>query len=137
MRKLLRDRSGAAAIEFGMVAIPFFSVMLGIVDLGRYGITVHSLGTLASATSRAVLIACYSPTVVQGQSPGGCTADPLTDAQKRSIAPFLFLGRSTPTVRVTSSNNALVVQASQPFTPLLPVWGSRLNSPSRSATLPY
>ncbi|MBX6744410.1 MAG: pilus assembly protein [Acetobacteraceae bacterium] len=137
MRRLLRDRSGATAIEFAIVAILFFFVMFGIVDLGRYAITVHSLGTLASATSRAVLIACYSPSVVQGQSPTDCTADPLTDAQKRSIAPFLFLGNSSPTVSLTSANNTLVVQASQSFTPLLPVWGSILNFPSRSATLPF
>ena len=47
MRKL--DRRGAAALEFCLVAVPLFTLMFVIFDLGRYAITVQSLRALANA----------------------------------------------------------------------------------------
>ncbi|MEG6508448.1 TadE/TadG family type IV pilus assembly protein [Methyloligella sp. 2.7D] len=34
MRRLLRDRSGAAAIEFAIVAVPFLILLLGLFEVG-------------------------------------------------------------------------------------------------------
>ena len=47
MRKL--DKRGVAALEFCLVAVPLFTLMFVIFDLGRYALTVQSLWTLANA----------------------------------------------------------------------------------------
>ena len=54
MRKL--DQRGIAALEFCIVAVPLFSLMFAIFDLGRYAITVQSLRVLANAGARAPMI---------------------------------------------------------------------------------
>ena len=57
MRKL--DQRGVAALEFCLVAVPFFTLMFAIFDLGRYAITMQSLRMLANAGARAIMINCY------------------------------------------------------------------------------
>ena len=57
MRKL--DQRGVAALEFCLVAVPLFTLMFAIFDLGRYAITMQSLRMLANAGARAVMINCY------------------------------------------------------------------------------
>ena len=47
MRKL--DQRGVAALEFCLVAVPLFTLMFVIFDLGRYAITMQSLRMLANA----------------------------------------------------------------------------------------
>jgi hypothetical protein len=131
-----RPCSGTTTAEFALVAPPLFLILLGLLDLGRYGMVTASLGNLASATSRAVIIGCYAQAVARNQSPATC-GDPLSDAEKRLIAPGLYLGGAAPTVTVGANGSALVVQASQSFRPLLPLWGSRLDRPSQSVTLPF
>ena len=54
MRKL--DQRGVAALEFCLVAVPLFTLMFVIFDLGRYAITMQSLRTLANAGARAIMI---------------------------------------------------------------------------------
>ena len=51
MRKL--DQRGVAALEFCLVAVPLFTLMFAIFDLGRYAITMQSLRMLANAGARA------------------------------------------------------------------------------------
>ena len=51
MRKL--DQRGVAALEFCLVAVPLFTLMFVIFDLGRYAITMQSLRMLANAGARA------------------------------------------------------------------------------------
>ena len=41
MRKL--DRRGVAALEFCLAAVPLFTLIFVVFDLGRYAITVQSL----------------------------------------------------------------------------------------------
>jgi hypothetical protein len=136
MRKL--DNRGVAAFEFILVAVPLFMLMFVIFDLGRYAITMQSLRTLANVGARAVMIHCYTPDVVQHQSPSGCTGDPLSTTDKQNAAPFLYFGGLTPTLNVTSSGNDLTVTASQAgFTMLMPIWGAALNAPSASTIIPF
>ena len=63
MRKL--DQRGVAALEFCLVAVPFFTLMFAIFDLGRYAITMQSLRMLANAGARANMINCYTPAVIK------------------------------------------------------------------------
>jgi Flp pilus assembly protein TadG len=136
MRKL--DNRGVASFEFILVFVPLFSLMFVIFDLGRYAITRQSLNALADAGARAVMINCYTPAVIQQNSPSGCTASPLSTTAQQNAAPFLFSGRLTPTLNVTAGANALTVTASQSgFAMLMPIWGTALNAPSATATIPF
>jgi len=136
MRKL--DERGVAAFELILVFVPLFMLIFAIFDLGRYAITMQSLRTLASAGARAIMINCYTPDVIQNQSPSGCTGDPLSTTNKQTAAPFLFFGGLAPTLNVTSGGNDLTVTASQPgFKMLMPIWGTSLNAPSASTQIPF
>ena len=145
MRKL--DQRGVAALEFCLVALPLFMLMFAIFDLGRYAITMHSLRMLANAGARAMMIACYTPAVITNISPSGCTGDPLPSAAaKQAVAPFLYFDGLTPTLNITQSippppatatPTALTVTASLPnFTMIMPIWGTALNAPSASTSVP-
>jgi Flp pilus assembly protein TadG len=136
MRKL--DNRGIAAFEMTLVFVPLFTLVFVIFDLGRYAITQQSLNALADAGARAVMINCYTPDVLAKTSPSGCTAAPLSPTAKQNAAPFLYAGGLTPTLNVTAGANALTVTASQPgFTMLMPIWGTALNAPSASTTIPF
>jgi len=135
MRKL--DKRGVAALEFCLVAVPLFTLMFAIFDLGRYAITMQSLRMLANAGARAVMI-CYDPA---HNTYAGCTGDSLSDAAKQAVAPFLYAGGLTPTLNIpapAAGATALTVTASQPgFTMLMPIWGAAFNAPSASTSIPF
>jgi Flp pilus assembly protein TadG len=133
MKKL--NECGTAALEFILVAVPLFTLMFAIFDLGRYAITRQSLQTLANAGARAWMI-CYAKGVIQSPPPD-CTGDPLPDSAKQVVAPFLYAGGLTPTLSTASGPAALTVTASQPgFTMLMPIWGTALNAPRASTSIP-
>jgi TadE-like protein len=131
MRKL--DQRGVAALEFCLVAVPLFTLMFAIFDLGRYAITMQSLRMLANAGARAVMI-CYD---VPNKTYTGCTGDPLpSDAAKKAVAPFSYSG-GPPTLAVALGATVLTVTASQPgFTMLMPIWGTAFNALSASTSIP-
>ena len=120
IRKL--DQRGVAALEFCLVAVPFFTLMFAIFDFGQYAITVQSLRTLANAGARAMMvqrgdlvdaeynpISCYAYLVKYKNLPTVCTA-PLSDVQ------------------VAQDAAALTVTASKPeFSMLMPIWGTAFN----------
>jgi hypothetical protein len=136
MRKL--DQRGVAALEFCLVAVPLFTLMFAIFDLGRYAITIQSLRMLANAEARANMINCYTPAAIAKTSPSGCTGDYLSVGQKQAIVPFLYAGGLTPTVNTAAGPGALTVTASQPgFTMLVPVWGTAFNAPSAVTSIPF
>jgi Flp pilus assembly protein TadG len=133
MRKL--DKRGVAALEFCLVAVPLFTLMFVIFDLGRYAITMQSLRMLANAGARAVMI-CYD---VPNKTYTGCTGDLLpTVAAKQAVPPFLYAGGLTPILNAAQGATVLTVTASQPgFTMLMPIWGGALDAPSASTTVPF
>ena len=56
LRRLRSDRSGAAALEFAFVGLPFSLLLLGLIEFGR-GLHIRSaLDTAADRAQRAVLI---------------------------------------------------------------------------------
>ena len=138
MRKL--DQRGVAAFEFTLAAVPLLILMFVIFDLGRYAITMHSLRMLANAGGRAWMI-CYQNDVIQGQSFTNCTASALVpdSVRQNNIAPFLYLGGLTPTLDIpATATSPLTVTASQPnFTMIMPIWGTALNAPSASTSVPF
>ena len=138
MRNL--DQRGVAALEFCLIAVPLFTLMFVIFDLGRYAITAQSLRTLANAGTRAMMINCYTPAAINKTSPSSCTTDYLSASDKQAAAPFLYSngGSAPPTVSTTAGASALTVTASQPsFTMIMPIWGTAFNAPSASTSIPF
>lgn len=137
MRKL--DQRGVGAMEFCLVAVPLFILMFTIFDLGRYAITMQSLRTLANVGARTWMIDdCYVNSAISKTSPT-CTGDPLpSDAAKQAVAPMLFAGGLAPTLSTTAGASALTVTASDPgFSMIMPIWGTALNAPSASTSIPF
>jgi hypothetical protein len=141
VKRLLYDRSGATAMEFGIIGVMMFSMTFAIFDLGRYAITLHSLEWLAAESARAEII-CYSPALAGGPAKT-CSGDPLSDATKQTLFPFLYLGLDragkplAPTV-TTTTTAPHVVQASQTgFTMIMPFWPAAMNAPLVRTSLPF
>ncbi|WP_249150226.1 TadE family protein [Bradyrhizobium sp. JYMT SZCCT0180] len=134
MRKL--DQRGIGAMEFCLVAAPLFILMFAIFDLGRYAITMQSLRTLANAGARTWMINdCYVNNVMKKASPT-CAGDPLPAlADKKAVAPMI--GGLSPTLNTATGGGALTVTASVTFNMLMPIWGSTLNNPSATTTIPF
>jgi len=149
MKKL--DQRGVAALEFCLVAVPLFTLMFAIFDLGRYAIIVHNLRTLASAEAREMMIQCYTSAVISSQLPTSCTADYVSGSDKQTYFPFLYAGGLTPTLSIACAvgagvtpaptgcavaqnipppaKGALIVTASLPnFTMLWPIWPAAFNA---------
>lgn len=53
-RTWVRNDRGAAAIEFALVAIPFFMFVLGIIGIGLYFFTSHALDLGVEAAARQI-----------------------------------------------------------------------------------
>jgi Flp pilus assembly protein TadG len=51
-RRLLHDRSGVSAVQFAFVAPLLILMTLGIIDMGRLGLTISTLRNAAIETSR-------------------------------------------------------------------------------------
>jgi Flp pilus assembly protein TadG len=136
MRKL--DQRGMAAFEFCAVAAVFFLSVFSIMDLARYAITMQSLRALASAGARATMINdCYMNAAIKNTTTPNCSGDPMSDAAKQAVAPFLYAGGLTPTVNISGAG-PYTVTASQPgFSMIMPIWGTTLNAPSASTKLPF
>ena len=135
LKQALTDRSGATAMEFGIIGVVVFTMMFAIFDLGRYTITLHSLEMLAAESARTEII-CYSPALA-GRPATTCSGDPLSVATKQTLFPFLYLGGLAPTV-TTTTTAPRVVQASQPgFRMIMPFWPAAMNAPSVSTSLPF
>ena len=134
MRKL--DQRGMAAFEFCLVAVPLFTLMFAIFDLGRYAITMQSLRTLANAGARHWMIDnCFVNSAMTNTTPT-CSGDPLPSLDaKKAVAPML--GGLSPTLSTSTGANALTVTASASFSMLMPIWGTTLNNPSASTTVPF
>ena len=134
------DQRGVAAMQFCLVAVPLFTLIFAIFDLGRYAITLQSLRALANGSARATMIAdCYVNAELAKTTPS-CPSDPLTTAQKQAIAPFLYNTSLslTPTVSTATGTSVLTVTASSPsFKMLMPVWGTTLNAPSVTTKIPF
>jgi hypothetical protein len=137
MRKL--DQRGIAALEFSILAAPFFVLTLAIFDLGRYAITQQSLRALANAGARAWMIDnCYVNSALKKIAPT-CSGDPLPSvAAKKAVAPFLYAGSGAPTLNTAAGGSVLTVTASEPgFSMILPVWGTTFTNPSASTKIPF
>lgn len=131
MRRL--DKRGVVSFEFCLVALGFFMLLLGIIDVARYLITVQSLETLAGAGARAIMIhSCYVENVLKKLAPSGCPTDPLPDT-KDDVAPFLV----DPALSVVTGSSPITVTASSTFATVMPIWPESFSSPTITTKIPY
>lgn len=110
--RLGRDRRGATALEFAVIGTIFITLLLGVVELGRYYFTVQSLRTVAAEAARAYLIRSNldliaNPTRCQ---PVIATVTPA-DLQVSGRTPILAASRLTISAPVFESNTPLPTPA--------------------------
>ena len=136
------NHCGAVSFEFLLVVVPVLLLIIGIIDLGRYAITIQSLNRLASAGARDVMVHCYSDKVLHNKSPSECSSyTPLPVASdQQAVAPYLFGAGLTPTLVIApvgAGATALTITATQPtFTMIMPGFAA-LNGPSASTSIPF
>ncbi len=158
LNNLVRNRTGASALEFALVVPLFIALIFGVVDLGRYLVTREELDSLASATARAVVVNCGQAGSHAGKLAGDCAAATygLTDTQKQQTAPFIYRTGQTPSISFScgaspcpTTGQITVTASLSSFTFFLPVagiipgWSSKAaetsmrNALSQTATLYY
>lgn len=119
--------SGTAAVEFGLVGGIFFLLVLGVMDLGRYYLTLHSLHTVLGDATRTALV---------DPSFGGC---PASVTEVAAGAPFLQPAALSLCVTrsVSSGLNTITVTASYPFSFILPNWVGSSGTLTDTTTVSY
>jgi Flp pilus assembly protein TadG len=93
----LRARGGTAAIEFGFLAVPFLTLALGVVEVGRACWTLEALQESASQGARCIGVhqsSCYSAGSYSGSS---------TTTYVRSVASGW--GISVPAADITATQS--------------------------------
>lgn len=135
MRKL--DQRGAAAFEFCLVAVFFFTFVFAIFDLGRYAITMQLLRALASDAARATMIKCYTPQVTQSASPSTCT-DVNTYYSAVYLTSVTNIMGITPTLTASADGSAINITVTLPgFSMMTPTWAGLNSTPTASTAIPY
>jgi len=133
MRKL--SNRGTAALEFVLVAVPFFILMFGVIELGRYAVTVHSLEKLAAAQARAVMI-CYSGKAHDTSPNMGACATETPFVSAADVAPFV--GTLTATMRNDTTAKNITVTAKLDFATVMPLLSSAFDKTIEvTSTVPY
>lgn len=56
LRHFIRQERGATAVEFALVAVPFFLLLLGIIEFGLYMFTKVSLESIAAQAGRTASV---------------------------------------------------------------------------------
>lgn len=130
--------AGVTSLEFAIVALGFFLILLSVGDLGRYFLTAHSLRTLTSELARATLIGCAS------LAPNGTYNLPSSGTESVATAevavPFLLAANFTSGPSASCSKNAsgaatITASASYNFTFVLPIFASASGPISSSTTM--
>ncbi len=60
LRRLRRDTSGATAVEFGLLVLPFMLTLLGVFELGYTFFMMSALDSAARTSARAVMTGAVS-----------------------------------------------------------------------------
>ena len=135
LRSLWHNRAGVAAMEFGLIAIPLFFIIIATTDLGRYFLTQHSVRTLTAEAGRTVMVSCFNATAP-------CS---LTSAQSTAVkarTPFLIPTRTalSATQAARASGNdvrTITVTATYPFTFIFNLWSGLSGDITETTTMTY
>lgn len=131
MRRILlpsrKQQRGAAAVEFALVAIVFFMLLIGIVEMGR---VLFTWNAVAEATRYGARVAVVCP-----------LNDPAILSRMQKIMPALTSAnvsvRYTPDPCSVATCQQVSVSIQQmAVTPLIPRWVGDLMVPPFTTTLP-
>jgi Flp pilus assembly protein TadG len=99
LRRLAGDRRGATAVEFALIGVIFFILLLGIIDLGRYFYTLQSVRALAADAARAAMVSS-NVAIFNG---GSCTAGAVTLNATALTARYPLIRTGDPPLTMTAS----------------------------------
>jgi Flp pilus assembly protein TadG len=106
-RALLSDRRGATAVEFGLIGIIFLTLLLGVVELGRYYYTVQSVRALAADAARWSMI--QSNLSLNSGSPCTTTAPTIDSTVKTTLtARYPLIRTAQPPLEIRSLRRCYV-----------------------------
>ncbi|MBV9734924.1 MAG: pilus assembly protein [Acidisphaera sp.] len=121
MRRLARDRRGAAAVEFAVTTLTFLILVMGMVDLGRLFSAEHALNLGVIKAARYAVV--HGSSSSSPSSPSSTTA--VQSAFTAAVTPVLGAADAqscTVTVTYAGSSNApgsqVTVQASYSWAPM-------------------
>jgi Flp pilus assembly protein TadG len=106
--RLRHDTSGAAAVEFGFVVIPFLMLLFGIMSAGLFFFTSFSIENAVWTASRDLRTGIYQTTAA-GSRYAGKTGDALKDEFKKAVcerAPGFVNAHCTADVRILVASYA-------------------------------
>jgi len=112
--RLAGDRSGAASVEFAIVALALFLMLFAIIELGR-------LAAADSALSYAAGVAARYAAVHGSSSASPASSEAIAAQFAAAAAPVLGSAAPTPTVTFTPNNNpgsTVTVAASYAWSPV-------------------
>jgi Flp pilus assembly protein TadG len=126
--RLRGDERGTTAVEFGLVAVPFFLLLFGIMSVGFYFFTVFTLENAVESASRVIRTG-----QAQTQTPAAMTVDEFKALVCDKLPTFMNCSGSGNKVRVNvqsfsnfstvsvpsciASNGALIPSSSQTYSP--------------------
>lgn len=107
-RRLANDRAGAVAVEFAMLALPFFMLVLGVAQLGLLIITSTTLDSATASAARAIrtgqmqqggtaTASSFAASVCSGMgwlTSSNCTSNILVDV--RTFSDFAAISATPP-----------------------------------------
>ena len=122
-RSLRRDRRGVTAVEFAFVGGAFIMLMLGVIECGRYYITVQSVRLITGEAARKAITQLNS-TIVGGSA---CSTGAVTGSNGVTLVNSLLT--LTPLLNSANWTTAPSITASCPAsTPALNVSSAVMNS---------
>lgn len=74
-RRVWRDERGATALEFAFIGLILITMLLGVVELGRYYITAQSLRSVTADAARAGIVSANNTLIGGGTCPTTLAAD--------------------------------------------------------------
>ena len=107
----IKNRRGAAIVEFALVVPILLLLLWGIVDIGRAFYTINNLASAVREGARTAAVMPTDPTA--GTNPA--TIKSTVTTAFRPIGPPL----APESVFVTLANRQVTVKASYPFAPLV------------------
>jgi len=108
----LRDQSGAAAVEFALVMIPFFVLVLGLIEYGWYFYVGQNTSGAASTVSRKLEV---------GDCWGSGQALSFTQSQSGQVSSVAINPASTGSAPAVGTAFTVTVTASAQLMNFLPV----------------
>ncbi len=120
------DRRGAAAVEFALVCLPLFFVILGIIEIGWGNFTQSLMDAAVQSTARLIMTGVVQNTQVNGQ--------PLTAQQFRDqiLCPKLpsTMNCNDVFVNVSVFSEPTSLTAPSPYTQFINASGTGLVTPA-------